>query len=128
MQWMYTVRGNSRLEERRLQLLQGTETTPEQREELNELKDKLDELNEDKQAELNALQSGRWRNLNIAARDAASNNAMWGYWREGLFWFAAFLFSFGLLIVGFTGHGPERWLCLVMLAIIVFSLFVGGLK
>ena len=123
-QWDYE---KSVLEKRRLELLQGTETSPEQREELDELKDELDELEEGKQAELEDLQAGRWRKLNIAARDAESNNAMWGYWREGLFWFAAFLFSAGLLIVGFTGQGPDRWLCLVMLAIVVLSLFVGRL-
>jgi hypothetical protein len=41
--------------------------------------------------------------MTIAARDAQANNAIWGYWREYLFWFSAALFSTGLLIVGFTG-------------------------
>jgi hypothetical protein len=31
-----------------------------------------------------------------------------------------------LLILGFSGAGPERWMAWVMLAIIVFGLFSGA--
>ena len=32
----------------------------------------------------------------------------------------------GLLIVGLTGQGARTWICLGILAIIAFSLYVGG--
>jgi hypothetical protein len=49
---------------------------------------------------------------------------MWAFWREGLFWFGTLVFSIGLMTVGFTGKGAYRWMCLIMLAIIVFGLYV----
>jgi hypothetical protein len=115
------------LERREAALEAEADTSLENRDSLKSVREELDKLDKDRQKEQEDLQTGRWRRLDNAARDAESNNAMWGYWRECLFWFAAFLFSAGLLIVGFTGQGPERWLCLVMLAIVVFSLFVGRL-
>jgi hypothetical protein len=32
----------------------------------------------------------------------------------------------GLLAVGFAGQGAERWMCLAILAVVTFSLFVYG--
>ena len=89
------------------------------------MNDDLETLDKEMQAEMEDLRNGRWRKLAGAARDAQANNEMWSFWREGIFWIGAFVFSMGLVIVGFTGKGAERWLCLAMLAIVVFSLFVG---
>ena len=50
-----------------------------------------------------------------------------GYWRELFFVFAAIVLSLGLLVVSWGAEGAERWVTLMMLAIITFSLFVGGL-
>ena len=74
------------------------------------------------------MRAGKLRELSTAARDAEATQALGSFWREGIFWLGASLFSLALLIVGFSGTGPERWMALVMLAIIVFSLFVqfGG--
>ena len=44
-----------------------------------------------------------------------------------LFVFGTIVLSFGLLIVSWTAQGAERWICLIMLAIITFSLYVGGI-
>lgn len=72
------------------------------------------------------LENNTWRRLKIAARDAERNNAMWAYWREWLFVLGSILLTCGLLGVGFHGSGAERMVCLIMLAIITFSLYVGG--
>ena len=88
------------------------------------LAEQLQRLNESKQAELNRLRGGRLRELNTAAREAEVTQVLGSFWREGIFWLGACLFSLALLIVGFSAAGPERWMALVMLAVIVFSLFV----
>ena len=113
------------IEKQRRALMEKEEPTDEDEKALEPLNEELDELDKKMQAEMEELRNGRWRNLAGAARDAQANNEMWSFWREGLFWFGTFLFSMGLVIVGFTGQGAERWLCLAMLAIVVFSLFVG---
>jgi len=91
------------------------------------LAEQLQTLNEAKQAELNQLRAGELRQLSTAARDAQVTQALGSFWREGIFWLGACLFSLALLIVGFSGTGPERWMALVMLAVIVFSLFMRQL-
>jgi len=74
-----------------------------------------------------AKQGGEWRELESAARTAATNHKINGYWRELFFVFAAIVLSLGLLVVSWGAEGAERWITLTMLAIITFSLFVGGL-
>jgi hypothetical protein len=102
--------------------------TTEERGRRDLLTEQLRVLNERKQGELKQLRAGELRELSTAARDAEATQAVGSFWREGIFWLGASLFSLALLIVGFSGTGPERWMAWVMLSIIVFSLFVqfGG--
>lgn len=88
------------------------------------LEGQLRTLNEAKQAELERLRSGKWRQLNTAAHDAQVNQVLSSFWREGIFWVGACLFSLALLIVGFSSPGPERWMAWAMLGAIVLSLFL----
>lgn len=118
-------RQRTAIEARRQKLLDKDNPTPDERQKLNSLAEELEQLNEDKQEEMEGLRQGEWQDLSSAARDAEANNDMWAFWREGFFWFGTLVFSFGLMIVGFTGKGAYRWMCLIMLAIIVFSLYVG---
>ena len=55
------------------------------------------------------------------------NHKINGYWREFFFVFAAIVLSLGLLVVSWGAEGAERWITLMMLAIITSNLFVGGL-
>jgi hypothetical protein len=116
------------IDRRRTALLEKEEPSAEDEEAIAALNEEVEELDAERQAEMERLRGGRWRQLASAARDAQANDEMWGFWREGLFWFGTLLFSIGLMIVGFTGGRAERWLCLTMLAIVVFSLFVGRLE
>jgi len=68
----------------------------------------------------------RWRTLELAARDAAHRNAINAYWYEWLLLLGSISLAIGLLLVAFQGQGVERWLCLAMVAMILFSLYVGG--
>ena len=53
-------------------------------------------------------------------------NQRMGFWLEVLFVLGTVCFSLGLLVSGFTGEGAGRWISMVMLAIIVFSIYIGG--
>ncbi len=89
------------------------------------LTEQLDTLNKRKQAEQLGLRTGKLRELTAAARDAEALQTLDSFWREGIFWLGSCLFSLALLIVGFSGTGPERWMVWGILAVIVFGLFVG---
>ena len=67
-----------------------------------------------------------WRYDSLAARDAQANYMTGAYWRSLLFVFSSIVFVVGLLSVGRAAIGPECWLAWTMLAIVVYSLFVGG--
>ncbi|NLF73556.1 MAG: DUF4339 domain-containing protein [Candidatus Anammoximicrobium sp.] len=105
-----------------------SDPSPSDRSRRDSLTEQLRSLNEQKQAEFERLRAGEWRELNTAARDAEAAQTLGSFWREGIFWLGACLFSLALLIVGFSGTGPERWMALVMLTVIVFSLFVRRLE
>lgn len=55
-----------------------------------------------------------------------ASSSMWGVWRQSAFLFGSLLLSAGLLAVGVTGQGAERWMGFVMLALIILSLYIGG--
>ncbi|MEQ8785019.1 MAG: GYF domain-containing protein [Pirellulaceae bacterium] len=86
----------------------------------------LANLNESKRQEQARLLVDRWADLRAAAATAKDDNRTWAFWRSLLFVFGALVLVPGLLAVGFAGQGAERWICLVMLAIVTFSLFVYG--
>jgi len=94
---------------------------------IDDLKKRLTELTASSAKDRRAKESSEWRELDIAARTAIANHKINGYWRELFFVFAAIVLSLGLLVVSWGAEGAERWITLMMLAIITFSLFVGGL-
>jgi hypothetical protein len=121
-------RARSVIEKQQQRLREEGIATAEDRTRMTELNEQMLELNGERQKELEDLRRGKWRELTTAARDAKANQAISSYWREIGFWLGAFAFSVGLWTVGLTGRSSERWLCLVMLAVIVYSLFLpqGG--
>jgi hypothetical protein len=109
------------------QLQRHNDTLDEYDDSISKQREKITELQEEKAETERTLAKGEWRQLKIASRDASANNAMNAYWYELLFVFGSQLLVVGLLIMGLGGQGPERWICLIMLAIITFSLYVGGI-
>jgi hypothetical protein len=61
-----------------------------------------------------------------SARYARFSNQIWGYWRELLFSFGTIVLAIGLLATGFTSEGAGRWICLIMLTILMFAYYIGG--
>jgi len=86
---------------------------------------KLDEVRKN-HAKQRAAKEKDWAQMQNAANEASSNNLIWGYWREMMFVVGTILLSLGLTAVAFVGQGIERYLSFGLLAIIVFSVYVGG--
>jgi hypothetical protein len=102
------------------------ETKAEEQSRILDLNKRKTDLAASAAKEQKAKESGEWRDLDIAAGSAITNHTVNGYWRELFFVFASVVLSLGLLIVSWGASGAERWVTLTMLAIITFSLFVGG--
>jgi hypothetical protein len=83
-------------------------------------------LDSEKQVEQQNLRQGKWAGYTIAAEDSESNNRMWAYWRQLGFLFGTMVLAVGLLFVTPTTEGPERWICLVMLTVILYSVYASN--
>ncbi len=93
---------------------------------ITDLNKRISDLTKAQNKERNRLMKTTWYDLKSSARMADSNNRAWGFYREMIFVFGSMVLSIGLLVVGLTGDGSEKWICLIMLAIITFSIYVGG--
>ncbi len=97
------------------------------RKDMADEREKLDELGQDEQKARREQERGPWRTLRGNAKNATANNTLGRFWRELLFVFGTVVLSIGLLTVGFTGEPHERRICLIMIAIITFSIYIGGI-
>ncbi len=86
----------------------------------------LQQLNKAKRAEATQLAAADWRDQHAAAESARDNNLVWGYWREAAFQAGTLILAVGLLAFSFTGTGPERWICLAILAAILYSVYLSS--
>lgn len=115
----------------RLQSLAATAESQFQRDwdrEKRRLKDaaQIATLDSEKRAEEEKLRQGKWEDYKIAAEDSESNNRMWAYWRHLGFLFGTMVLAVGLLFVTSTTEGPERWICLVMLTVILYNVYASN--
>jgi hypothetical protein len=113
------------LEAQRDALVANAERTLDDNIRLENIETQLSTLNAEMQKERAAKQV-EWNALRTSARDSEASTRQWAFWRQLVFLPAALVFVIGLILVGSHAEGPERWLSLVMLAIVVYSLLVGG--
>ena len=102
------------------------EVKPDDQKKIDDLKKRQKEFAASAAKDRKAREAGEWGELDIAVRTAKTNDKINGYWRELFFVFAAIVLALGLLVVSWGAEGAERWVTLMMLAIITFSLFIGG--
>jgi hypothetical protein len=100
---------------------------PDDKDKKSKLQDQLTELGKDFDKARKDFEASTMRDLRISARDADASNQLWGYWREIAFVSATVLLVLGLLAVSWSAQGAERAVCLIMMAIIAFSIFIGGI-
>ena len=97
------------------------------RKQMADERENLDQLQQDEQKARREKEHSEWRTLRSNAKNAMANNTMGRFWRELLFVFGTVVLSIGLLTVGFTGERHERLICLIMITIITFSIYIGGI-
>lgn len=110
-----------------LQQADAPDETESIRSRLDDTRKDLQELDEDQQRARRNKERGDWKFLKRDAENAVENNALGRFWRELLFVIGTVILSLGLLTVGFTGQTHERWICLIMITIITFSIYIGGM-
>ncbi len=121
-QWQ---RKRNLLEQQLSALDERQELNPAEQQRLKDLTEEIQELDEQRQAEVEKRRASDWRELTNSAREARAGMVMWNFWRAGVYWFGTLVLGLGLLIVGFTGQGPERWMSLAAIVAILFSLYFG---
>lgn len=114
------------LEHERDQIKAKLVVTTADQQRLQTLEKQIAQMEKQKLAEQEELTSGKWRALEADHQQAELNQTMWSFWRKTAFVAASLVFAAGLLLNSATRDGAERWLSLVMLAILAYSLFVGG--
>jgi hypothetical protein len=114
------------LEDQRRDLQKKAQQSPADRQKLQDLGNQLSRLDEEMRAEEARLRDTRWRDLQAKADESSDGNRIWGFWREVLFQLGTLLLSLGLFAVAYSVEGPERWICLGVLAVIIYSIFTGS--
>lgn len=71
-------------------------------------------------------ENGAWKPLREASLKASTDHRMAIYWYEWAFIIGTIVLVLGVLTLAFTGQGAERWSAYIMIAIITFSIYVGG--
>lgn len=61
----------------------------------------------------------------LVEHDGDPEVMLWAFWREAAFLLGTLLLAAGLVTVSYTGEGPERWICLGLLATIVASIYLS---
>lgn len=119
-------RQKSRLEDEQLTLNENPTPSDVDQQRRLSLPQEIAALDQAKRTEQRSLRRGRWHNYQLAAETAGNDNAIWSYWRRLGFLFGTMVLAVGLLGVTPTTEGPERWICLVMLTVILYSVYASG--
>ncbi len=91
------------------------------------LNEQLSQLRKDRSRASEAFRQTTLRDLQFAATQASYSHALNTYWHAVLYVFGSLLLAIGLMAVSGAAEGPERWVCLAAMVILMFSLYVFGL-
>ena len=95
-------------------------------EQAEDVVDKLKDSKREQTKKQDALELEEWRSLDYEADVSNAKNQIWGYWRHLLFMVGTVAVAIALIAVTSVAQGAERWACLAMLAVIVFSIYIAG--
>ena len=95
-------------------------------EQAEDVVDKINDSKREQTKKQDALELEEWRSLDYEADVSNAKNQIWGYWRHLLFMAGTVAVAIALIAVTSVAQGAERWACLTMLAVIVFSIYIGG--
>ena len=122
----FNARYESRINEYQAEIDAITDGNQPNGEQITRLNKQIADLKKEQSQQRSKLSKTTWFDMKVNARMAYANNQSWGFYRELLFVFGSMVLSVGLLVVGITGNPSEKWVCLIMLAIVTFSIYVGG--
>ncbi len=116
------------LEQRQQALAQqaALDNNPLKRQQLQQVDDELKQWSSDKSSAQQQLQSGQWAQDRQTAADALASFYTLNFYRSLVFLLGAVVMLGGLSAVSLRGTGPERWICLAMLALAVCSLLISS--
>jgi hypothetical protein len=116
----------ARLEDEQLSINERPNPTEADQKRLQMITEEIATLDEQQRNEQRKLRQGRWREYEVAAESAETANQIASYWRRMAFIFGTMALAIGLLAVTPTTQGPEKWFCLVLLAVLLYSVYSGG--
>jgi len=116
----------ARLELERDEINADPELSDYDQQRLEEIDEALVKLREERDKEERRLRRTTWQRLQYGADTADAQRQQWAFFHSLMFVFGSMVLTVGLLVVGLTGRGAQSWICLGILAIIAFSIFVGG--
>ena len=87
---------------------------------------RIEEPGDDETADDRKKKQDKIKSASKSVENKRINTRRMGKWLEVLFVLGTVCLSTGLLITGLTAEGAGRWIAMVMLAIIVFSVYIGG--
>lgn len=99
---------------------------PLNRQQLQQVEAELASWENDKSAAQGELETGEWARSRQLAGDATVTYQTFSFYRFLVFFVGSFVLLAGLSLVSLRGVGPERWICLGLLAFAIYSLFIGG--
>lgn len=86
----------------------------------------VDQLKLDAEKDEKKIDQKKYKRYLYDARTAQNAHMMWAYWYQIYFILGSFFLMVGLLALAFTAQGAEKWVAYIMIAIITFSIYVGG--
>lgn len=111
---------------KRKQEIAALESRGGKRAELAELNDSLDEFKQQQQDLRAELRADEWKQMSDAAQLAAHRYAIHSYWRQWLLFLGTAVLTFSLGAVAISDRTPDRWVAMMMLGIVLWSLLIGG--
>ena len=94
---------------------------------LKKLNEEMKDLRTDQAKDTQEFQEGELRDLQAAAGCARAYSDKGGWWREAFFIIGTLAVTLAVASIGFQSTGPERVVSLIILAIVMFSVYIGGI-
>ena len=101
--------------------------TVDEAERLQRFRIARNDIENQKAAEMANLENGEWSDMRVAATSNRTDFAFWSYYRQLFILFCTVFLSAALFARFFTGARIEKWLAVVLLAIVASSIFISDL-
>lgn len=98
----------------------------EERQRLTAVNDELTTLTAERDSERQRLRASDWQEHSLRADTEEADQMAWSFWWQVVFLFGTVALSVGLFGVAMSADGPERWVSLALLGVILYSIYTGS--